>query len=889
MKYSILYVSLFLSNLFCHAQQDSIVPFEHAYKRIYSITKASGTKPVIDGRLNEDFWTKRGEWSDRFVQIIPYERAISPSPTRVKLFYDDKYLYVGVYCKDAVPERMNRFIGNRDDNSLGDLISVAFDTYHDYRAAPEFNINLGGNKTDLVVTDKLNVNLSWNAVWEGRTYIDRADSSWTAELRIPFSQLRYNQRSDDGIWGLHVRRIIRRNNEVQNWSMIPLKNNGHVFSFGEMHGMTDLPKPRGIEFLPYVMGKYRSEPEIPGSPYQKGHSWGGNVGLDAKFALSDFTLDMTINPDYGQVELDPSVMNLTAYETFYDEKRPFFLEGKHILDFASGNDMMFYTRRIGAAPSYRLQEIDNVHSFASTKENVPIIGALKLTGTNRRGVTLGIVQSLTARSSSKVTRNGKETKEVVEPLTNYTVARVQKNWQGNTLLGGMVTSVNRALDEPYLKDFMIRNAFAVGIDFTQYFKNRLYYIDVKGMFSSLHGSREAIRALQLNAVHFYQRPSSGSYLKVDPDRRSLEGTGGYVKVGRKGNAKWSFAETFSWSSPGFDLNDMGYMKETDHLTNETEVMYRQTDIWKMFRYNAFTFTQRNQWNYGGTPFDNQVALRWQTMTMSRYELDAKETFGWNKLDSRLLRGGPDMRRNPYFQTSVKFNTDKAKRVMFMLKYEGDHTLGGYSEWNNLLPSMTFRLGNHVYLSGELNYAWNSDQMQFVDQVPFTPAETENGGKMWGSNGFLMGAMKQKTYGLTLKVQVNVTPDISLQFYGSPFTSIAEYSDFKLPADSKSHHFEQRFERLSPDNLTYTDGVYTYGDGTVDFSFRNPNFSFNEFRSNLVARWEYLPGSTLYFVWEHRMSNRDTYFTSGWGNNLDRMFGLPSTNTFMIKMNYWFDL
>lgn len=409
------------------------------------------------------------------------------------------------------------------------------------------------------------------------------------------------------------------------------------------------------------------------------------------------------------------------------------------------------------------------------------------------------------------------------------------------------------------------------------------------MFSSLHGSREAIRALQLNAVHFYQRPSSGSYLKVDPDRRSLEGTGGYVKVGRKGNAKWSFAETFSWSSPGFDLNDMGYMKETDHLTNETEVMYRQTDIWKMFRYNAFTFTQRNQWNYGGTPFDNQVALRWQTMTMSRYELDAKETFGWNKLDSRLLRGGPDMRRNPYFQTSVKFNTDKAKRVMFMLKYEGDHTLGGYSEWNNLLPSMTFRLGNHVYLSGELNYAWNSDQMQFVDQVPFTPAETENGGKMWGSNGFLMGAMKQKTYGLTLKVQVNVTPDISLQFYGSPFTSIAEYSDFKLPADSKSHHFEQRFERLSPDNLTYTDGVYTYGDGTVDFSFRNPNFSFNEFRSNLVARWEYLPGSTLYFVWEHRMSNRDTYFTSGWGNNLDRMFGLPSTNTFMIKMNYWFDL
>ena len=569
MKYLTLLVFLGIS-LLCEAQQDSIVPFEKAYKRTYNIRKVSGVKPTIDGKLDEDFWTKQGEWSDRFVQIIPYERAITQSPTRVKLFYDDKYIYIGVYCKDAVPDKMNRFIGNRDDNSLGDLISVAFDTYHDYRAAPEFNINLGGNKTDLIVTDKLDVNKSWNAVWEGRTHIDRADSSWTAELRIPFSQLRYNQRSEDGVWGLHVRRIIRRNNEVQNWSMIPLKNNGHVFSFGNMSGMDSVPKPRGIEFLPYVMGKYRQEPRIDGSPYQKGHSWGGNVGLDAKFALSDYTLDMTINPDYGQVELDPSVMNLTAYETFYDEKRPFFLEGKHILDFANGSDMMFYTRRIGASPSYTPRGIDNVGSYAETKENVPIIGALKLTGTNKRGLTIGVIESVTARSSSKVTRNGVEDVEVVEPLTNYTVARVQKNWKGNTLLGGMVTSVNRALDQPYLEDFMVRNAFTAGIDFTQYFKNRLYYIDVKGMLSSLHGSAGAITALQNSVAHYYQRASSTDYLGVDPTRRSLTGTGGYVKVGRKGNAKWNFSETFTWSSPGFDLNDMGYMKETDYLKNWDE-------------------------------------------------------------------------------------------------------------------------------------------------------------------------------------------------------------------------------------------------------------------------------------------------------------------------------
>lgn len=888
MKYICL-LALLTSTLWCKGQQDSVVPFEQAYKRIYHIEKLSGQKPVMDGRLTDDFWQHQGTWSDPFVQIIPYERQVSASSTRVKLFYDDKYIYIGVYCHDQEPEKMNPFIGNRDDNSLGDLISVAFDTYHDYRAAPEFNINLGGNKTDLVVTDKLNVNLSWNAVWEGRTHQNRPDSSWTAELRIPFSQLRYNQLSDRGIWGLHVRRIIRRNNEVQNWSMIPLKNNGHVFSFGEMHGMTQLPKPRGIEFLPYAMGKYRNEPRIPGSPYQTGHSWGGNVGLDAKFALSDFTLDLTVNPDYGQVELDPSVMNLTAYETFYDEKRPFFLEGKHILDFANGPDLMFYTRRIGASPSWRPQDIDNINSFASLKDNVPIIGALKLTGTNRRGVTIGLIQSVTARSSSPVTRNGTEALEVVEPLTNYTVARVQKNWKGNTLLGGMLTSVNRALDRPYLDDFLIRNAFTAGVDFMQYFQNRLYYIDAKGMFSSLHGSRQALTVLQQNAVHFYQRASSSGYLGVDPGRRSLQGTGGYVKVGRKGNARWNFAESFGWSSPGFDLNDMGYMKEADNLTNETEIMYRQTDIWKFFRYNAFTLTQKNQWNYGGTPFNNQAALRWQSMSMNRYELDLKETFGWNRLDSRMLRGGPDMRFDPYFQTSVRFNTDKSRRVMFLFKYEGDHNIDGLNRFNTLMPGLTFRLGNHVYLSGDLAYAWNTDNLQYVATTrPEQMLGSSSSGSPSGSSSplYVMGHMAQKTYGLTLKLQVNVTPDVSLQFYGAPFTSVARYTDFKLSGDTRSHAYADRFEAITPQ---LEDGKYAFEQAGQHYRFANPNFSFNEFRSNLVARWEYLPGSTLYLVWEHRMSNRDSRYASAWSSNLDRMFGLPATNTFMIKMNYWFNL
>lgn len=307
------------------------------------------------------------------------------------------------------------------------MISIAFDTYGDYRAAVEFNINLGGNKTDLTVTDKLSVNLSWNAVWEGKTAINPKDSSWTAELRIPFSQLRYNRDNPSEKWGLHVRRIIRRNNEVQNWSLIPIKNNGHVFSFGEMTGMRDLPKPRGIEFAPYVMSKLKMEPKIPNSPFQKGTQWTKSVGLDGKLAVHDYTLDLTINPDYGQVELDPSVMNLSAYEVFYDEKRPFFLEGKHILEFDNNaNGLLFYSRRIGAMPSYLPQGIDQVNNFSSTARNVPILGAMKLTGTNRNGVTIGILESVTAQTIASISRENNLSEQVTEPLTNYSVGRIQK-------------------------------------------------------------------------------------------------------------------------------------------------------------------------------------------------------------------------------------------------------------------------------------------------------------------------------------------------------------------------------------------------------------------------------------------------------------------------------
>lgn len=550
------------------------------------------------------------------------------------------------------------------------------------------------------------------------------------------------------------------------------------------------------------MAKFTKEPKINGSPFQKGYQWGKNIGLDGKVALNDYTLDMTINPDYGQVELDPSVMNLSAYEVFYEEKRPFFLEGKHIFEFDNNAEgMMFYSRRIGARPSYTPENINNIDTFASTAMNIPILGALKLTGTNRSGVTIGLLASMTGQTAAQVLRNGVTDEIITEPLTNYTVARVQKNWTGNTLLGAMVTSVNRRLNAEHLKDLLVQNAYTSGLDFTQYFANRLYYIDAKGMFSTLHGSPASILATKRNATHYFQREGAQDYLHLDQNLRSLQGTGGYIKVGKKGNAQWNFSETFSWATPGFDLNNVGFMKQSDYKLNESEIAFRKTDPWGPFRFAGINLTQKNVWNYGGKAISNDVAIRFRSLSIKkRFEVDIKESFAWNSIDTRRLRGGPDMKYNSNIESTVAMNTDRAKHIMFKMEYYGRHYLDQATGYNEVRPSTVFRLGNHFRLTGQLNYGNNRDALQYVASIQ---AANNTPQKMT----YMLGRMKQQTYGITLNVHYNLTPDFAFQYYGSPFTSIATFDDFKIATNTGAKVYKDRFLPVTAQQLTLQGDQY----------------------------------------------------------------------------------
>lgn len=845
-------------------QVGDVLPMEEVFKRKYTATRIERADLTIDGKLDEALWQSAGEWSEPFIQKRPVERAVSKYETRAKILYDDKQIYIGIVCYDDQPELIHRYVSNRDDRK-GDWVQVSFDTYHDFRVATQFALGAGGTHTDMTLTDDKIETTSWNAVWKGKTHIDIEGKRWTAEFSIPFSQLSYRAQSDEDVWGLHIMRNIDRESESVELSFAPPQTSNIVYAFGELHGMRNLPTTHQLELIPYVSGKHLREPKIEGSPYQTGSDWQGGAGLDAKARLGDYTLNLTVNPDFGQVEQDPSVMNLNTNETFYEEKRSFFLEGNHVFNFASTSDKMFYTRRIGAMPSYS-PTIDNQGSFAESPSNVPIIGALKGVGTNRRGVTIGLMESITARQSINQMQQGQESKVITEPLTNFTALRLQKNWDGHTFLGGMLTSVNRALGAEHLRKSLVKDAITAGIDFSKYSKDRLYYVDAKAMFSTLHGSAEAITRKQRNAVHFYQRTSAADYLGVDESRTSLNGGGGYVELGRKGNAKWQVSDRLSYYSPGFDLNDIGYLARADWMDNLFDISFNQNTPWSIFRSTAIKYTMEHQWDAHGNNKLGSYRLRWDATLRNRWGWWITQTFRMNRHDDRILRGGPDLRLPSAHWNSFGIFSDQSRPFYVAFDYISNRNMDGSKFEYNLKPSITYQAGNHLLLEAAFQFYTDRNDWQYAGTLQ--PAEAGE------SPAYLVGRMFQRTKGLTFRAQVNVTPDISVQFYGAPFSSNARYSQFQAAANTLS---DVRSERLRP--LTPSEQQ----------RMGNPDFSFNEFRSNLVARWEYRPGSTLYLVWEHSMSNRDKQYRAGWGNNLDHMFGLPATNVFMVKMNYYFSL
>ncbi len=850
------------SNVTYNLSTDSAVNLAASQKRVYYASFIA-EKVRIDGLLNENQW-KSGKWSGGFIQQQPKQAQNPSQETEVCVLYDQDNLYIGLKCYDNEPEKIRSVLSRRDEIS-GDIAGVAIDSYADKRTAFEFDVSAAGQKVDMMHLGDYEWDYNWDAVWDGKATVQ--DSMWTVEMKIPFSQLRFSD-DEEQVWGIHIWRWIDRHMEESQWKLIPIDAPAMVYLFGELRGIKGINSKRKMEFLPYASTKYSPNTDLKNKTNY-------DFGLDGKIGLSsDFTLDYTINPDFGQVEADPSVLSLTSYEVFYDEKRPFFLEGNNVLDYSLGRDLLFYSRRIGRAPVYTPSLNDN--QTMSLPDNTAIINALKVTGKNKKGLSLGVVQSLTAKEKATIYTGNEKEQQTVEPLSNYFVGRVKQDFnEGNTVLGGIVTSSLRAIDDDHL-NFLPKSAFVGGIDFQHNWKKRKYFLDLKGFYSRIAGSEEAIAELQTAPQHYYQRPDA-DHLKFDPNRTDLTGHGGQIRGGKR-SGKFRAIGSFNWRSPGVDLNDLGYLYQADYLEGDLELKYQVNKPKGIFRDYYLELSQKHQWSYGGEQTKEEIELHGFLRFTNLWRIHAFLEHDYNLYDTRELRGGPKLFKDPTWETRLFFQSNNAKDLLIA---GGPHWIWSKDDLykrNTYTFYFRWQISDRFNINSQTDFEQLNDYHQYVRQLRLSD----------DSKGYLVGELNRKTISTTLRLEYFISPEISLQYYANPYASIGAYEKFRRVNDGASTDLGKRYWQTS--SIELDEQVYTMTDHQGEtYRFSNPDFNYQELRSNLVARWEFRPGSTLYLVWNSNRLLYERNTNHSVSQSYSDLFGLKSEHVFMIKFNYWFSL
>lgn len=856
-----------------------------AQKNIYTTKKCDSLPLRIDGIIDEIIWDCVN-WAGNFTQQEPYAEQPASEDTRFKILYDENHIYIAIRSFDSSPDSIELRMSRRDGNE-GDMVGIVFDSYHDLRTGFAFIVSASGVKTDEIQIDGKMTDRSWNPIWYTKTNID--DKGWTAEIKIPLTQLRFGKQ-EEYIWGLQVGRYIFRKQELSLWQFVAPTAAANVAYFGELHGIRNINPKKQRDIIPYLAGGYESYQRDPDNPYADGSNWFGNIGLDGKWGLTnDFTLDFTINPDFGQVEADPSEVNLTTFETKFDERRPFFIEGKNILDFRLtegggplSTDNLFYSRRIGKSPSYYPDLGDN--EYEERPQNTTILGAFKITGKTKKGWSLGIMESITQKEISEIDNEGDRRKVEVEPLTNYMAARVQKEMNNsNTRIGAMLTATNRNLTEPHLQEVMHKSAYTGGIDFNHEWKNKTYYLNFNSAFSRVSGTKEAIYETQTSAPHFFQR-TDAKHLSVDSARTYLDGFGGNIQQGKAGNGKWLYTFWVTWRSPGFNTNDIGYMRRNDEIQQIFWVGFRQREPFSIFRnFNA----NANQWYaltfglekryFGGNFNAHWTFINYWSMGggISR---DSKS------LSTETLRGGPALLSDGAWNPWIFIATDERKKVRMELSYENfrrDHRTA-YN--HNVEFQIGWQISDALNVSLMPGFSKRYEESEYIS-LPDSIDE----------NIYIRGKINQSTTYLTLRLNYNITPDFTIQFYAMPFISAGKYSEFKRITDPKAEEFYDRFIQYADEQVFYDREYEIYNidenmDGRFDIRFDQPNYNAFDFNSNLVIRWEYRPGSIVYLVWSQ---NRSESFNNGNFNLREDIKTLfletYPRDVFLVKFSYRFGL
>ena len=863
------------------AAQDSttVVP-----KKIYN-TKALDTEkpPVIDGLLDDVSWDLV-EWANDYVEFQPDENTAPTFQTNFKIVYDDKNLYVAFRCYDDEPDKIEQRLSRRDGFS-GDWIEINIDSYFDKRTSFSFTVTAAGVKGDEFVSNNGNDwDESWNPIWYTKTNID--EEGWTAEMRIPLSQLKF-AKSDNQVWGVQSTRRIFREEERSLWQRKPIDTPGWVSEFGELHGLVNLKPQKQLEIQPYTVAKLETFEAEEGNPFRDGNNSDITAGLDAKIGITnDLTLDLTINPDFGQVEADPSRIALDGFQIFFQERRPFFVENNNIFDFnvsqsEAGNtfgfDNIFYSRRIGRSPQGFPDTEDG--EFVEQPDNTPILGAAKFSGKTKDGWSIGVLESVTAKRYATIDNNGNRRREVVEPLTNYTVGRLQKDMNdGDTYVGGMITATNRDNLTEEL-DFLHKSAYTGGFDFKHQWNDRDWYVGGNVVWSHVKGSEEAIQRTQESITHLFQRVGA-DHVEVDTTRTAMSGTGGNIQLGKVGDGHWKFESGATWRSPELELNDIGFQRQADDIRHYTWIGYQTLKPDSTFRRVGINYNHWSVWDFNG----NQNQLQFNTNSWQNWKGNWFTNLGFNYrpilYSNSALRGGPRLRQSPEFSFWNGINTDRRKKLRFSAFHNGGKAFDKSSSSYFIEAGFSYQPTNALRISAFPSYSINNDKLQYIDNIDID-----------GNTRYLNGEIEQRTLSMSFRLNYTINPNLTIQYWGQPFISRGRYSNFKHVTDPMAKDFNDRITSFTANQITLSDDTYNVDedlDGTNEFSFDDPDFSFIQFRSNLVLRWEYIPGSEIFLVWSQDISQSGDPSEGLFKSLGDNVFGGEKPmNIFLVKATYRF--
>ena len=759
-----------------------------------------------------DAWLDEEDWLtapvlDSFTQRLPNEGYSATQRTELRFVYNEKALFIAVKSYDSEPDKILTPIGRRDQWIMeeSDWVQIAIDSNHDRRTAYSFFITAGGSVVDGVYYNDDQFTSTWDGVWKAETRI--TSTGWLAEVCIPFYNFQYTPA--DSVWGLQVGRYISQNKESVFLFPFGVHEEGFVSRFGNIVGIRTPLTKGSIEFLPHVTGRSVVSSETSSTSNQQDLL--GNLGADLRIsATSNFILYASANPDFGQVESDPAVLNLTVFETFFEERRPFFSKDAQIFDTPIS---LFYSRRIGRRPD--LFPTPSEAQVIDRPDFTNIIEATKITGRTPSGTSLGLLQALASDEYARISypTDARPHKHLIEPRTHYTVARLKHDvLKRNSHIGGLFTAVNRSRGS---------NAYTAATDWKLNWSDNMWRLT--GQFAASH----------------IRNGETGAAINV-----------GFTKQGGSLEA----GVTYESLSPHFEANDLGFIRRGNLHRIGPWVAVRGYRPLGFLRRRSIELESDFHWNYERLWLEKKIAIHGRVETNRYWWLEAGHSLSFPAYDDLETRGGPPILqpRVSTFWTNV--NTDNQRPIVAETSFSLERNTSG-SHSRSVSVDARWRVNDHLSIRTGPNLLWEYKDAQWLSNLKDYTGD--------GTDHIVYGELTTRVVEWTTRFDLLVTPKTSLQLFMQPFVATGDYGMLKELVSPDSYHFAPFKGRLAnPDfrqrsmrsNLVFR---WEYSPGSVMFlvwsQSRSASYGSANLRASDVLRSFTDPGDNiwlakLYYHW-----------------------------------------